>query len=487
LIWHKRHAAVANRGNQAQLRRINLSSWRPLQKAIHAMSHKMQKSDLFSARVPRYTSYPTAPHFHPGIDQAVYRQWLSDLPVETPLSLYLHIPFCDTLCWFCGCHTSVVNHYAPVKDYCGLLAMEMDQVAKALGAKRTVQHIHWGGGSPTMLQPGDIDHLARELRSRFAIAQDAEFAVEIDPRGLARDCVDAFARAGLTRASIGLQDIDPVVQKAINRIQTPEETAHAIAMLRQAGIKSINLDLLYGLPNQTLKTWEKTLRFALTLKPDRLAVFGYAHVPYFKKHQALIPERLLPDIETRLCQVEMASQILGANGYLAVGLDHFAKPEDSMARASGDGSLTRNFQGYTTDTASALIGLGASAIGSLPQGYVQNAAAVPTYRAALAQGRLPVARGIALSPEDRLRRYVIERLMCDLKVDLEEACTRFGGDPSLFSEARKKLAALEEAGAVSIEKHRISIQPQWRTGARLVCAAFDAYLADGPIRHSISV
>lgn len=449
--------------------------------------NKMLKSDLFAARVPRYTSYPTAPHFHPGIDEAVYRQWLAGLPVETPLSLYLHIPFCDTLCWFCGCHTTIVNHYAPVKDYCSLLAKEITLVADALGPKRPVTHIHWGGGSPTMLDPGDLDRLNQQLRHHFEIASDAEYAVEIDPRGLTQDCVDAFARAGLTRASIGLQDIDPVVQKAINRIQTPEETGRAITMLRQAGMKSVNLDLLYGLPNQTLETWERTLHFALSLNPDRLAVFGYAHVPYFKKHQALIPERLLPDIETRLRQVEMANQVLGANGYLAVGLDHFAKPEDSMAKASGAGSLTRNFQGYTTDTASALIGLGASAIGSLPQGYVQNAAAVPTYRSALAQDRLPVARGIALSQEDRLRRHVIERLMCDLKVDLEEACTLFGGDPSLFSGAREKLAALEEAGAISIEKQCVSIQPQWRTGARLVCAAFDAYLADGPIRHSISV
>lgn len=447
----------------------------------------MLKPELFAARVPRYTSYPTAPHFHAGIDQTVYRRWLGDLAAETPLSLYLHIPFCDTLCWFCGCHTAVVNHYGPVKDYCDLLAREIALVAKALGPKRTVRHIHWGGGSPTMLQPDDIVRLHEALRESFAIAPDAEFAVEIDPRGLTQTCVNAFARAGLTRASIGLQDIDPAVQKAINRIQTREETAHAVAMLRQAGIKSINLDLLYGLPNQTLKSWEETLHFALELKPDRLAVFGYAHVPSFKKHQALIPERLLPDLETRLGQVEMANQILSANGYLAVGLDHFAKPQDSMAKASGDGTLARNFQGYTTDAASALIGLGASAIGSLPQGYVQNAAAVPTYRAALAQGRLPVARGIALSPQDRLRRHVIERLMCDLEVDLEEACTRFGGDRSLFAGARKKLAPLEELGAVTIEKHHVTIQPQWRTAARLVCAAFDTYLADDTIRHSISV
>jgi len=448
------------------------------------MNHQMLKS--FAARVPRYTSYPTAPHFHAGIDQAVYRKWLAELPADIPLSLYLHIPFCDTLCWFCGCHTAVVNHYAPVKAYCDLLIREMAMVSEALGPARRVTHIHWGGGSPTMLHCDDILRLTQELRSRFDIASDAECAVEIDPRGLTQDCVDAFAQAGLSRASIGLQDTDPQVQKAINRIQSGEETARAVTMLRSAGVKSINLDLLYGLPKQSLKSWEETLHFALTLEPDRLAVFGYAHIPSFKKHQALIPEHLLPDLETRLCQVEMANLILGANGYVPVGLDHFAKPQDSMARASSAGSRTRNFQGYTIDTATALIGLGASAIGALPQGYVQNASAVPTYRAALAQGHLPVARGIALSRDDRLRRHVIERLMCDLKVDLAKACRDFGAAPGTLRSAFPKLSPLIQAGAVLVDGDTVSIAPQWRVAARLVCAAFDAYLETGTASHSMS-
>jgi len=451
------------------------------------MDREMLKSDLFAARVPRYTSYPTAPHFHNGIDHSVYRDWLSGLPAETPLSLYLHIPFCDTLCWFCGCHTTVVNHYAPVNEYCGLLGREMALVAEALGSRRLVKHIHWGGGSPTLLQPETVRRLSAELRNRFDIATDAELAVEIDPRGLTQACVDTFAHAGLTRASIGLQDCDPTVQKAINRIQSREETALAITMLRLAGVKSINLDLLYGLPNQTMKSWEETLRFALELAPDRLAVFGYAHVPSFKKHQALIPERLLPDLETRLLQAEMANQILSANGYAAVGLDHFAKLGDSMAKASESGTLTRNFQGYTTDTAQTLIGLGASAIGALPQGYVQNVPAVPAYRAALAQGRLPTARGIALSQEDRLRRHIIERLMCDLAVDLETACSRFGESPNLLEDSLKELGALEQIGAVSIKGNHVAIASDWRAAVRLVCGAFDTYLADGPARHSVAV
>jgi oxygen-independent coproporphyrinogen-3 oxidase len=447
----------------------------------------MQVSDIFAAKVPRYTSYPTAPHFHAGINQGIYRQWLADIAPETPLSLYLHIPFCDTLCWFCGCHTVVVNNYAPVRDYCDLLLREIELVAGALGARRPVQHIHWGGGSPSMLQPADIARLNQAFRDRFEVAPDAEFAVEIDPRGLTQETVAAFAQAGLTRASIGVQDCDPEVQKAINRMQSREETLAALAMLRDAGVKSINMDLLYGLPHQTLEKWETTLHFALELAPDRLAVFGYAHVPAFKKHQALIPEHLLPDMETRLRQAEMANQILCAHGYVAVGLDHFARPGDSMAQAAMQGTLARNFQGYTTDKAPVLIGLGASAISALPQGYVQNLAAVPLYRPAVIAGRLPIQRGVALSRDDRIRRHVIERLMCDMQVDLDAASQAFGENPAMFEESLATLAPLAKQDIVSLQGGTVSIAPRWRVATRLVCAAFDTYLPGGGARHSASV
>ena len=447
----------------------------------------MQTSDIFEAKVPRYTSYPTAPHFHAGIGPDVYWRWLKGLDPEAPLSLYLHIPFCDTLCWFCGCHTSVVNNYAPVADYCDLLLAEMALVARALGGRRKVSHIHWGGGSPTMLRPDDIARLNAATRGHFDVADEAEFAVEIDPRGLTQESVDALAKAGLTRASIGVQDCDPAVQKAINRLQTSEETFAVVAMLRTAGVRSINLDLLYGLPLQTLKSWENTLHFALGLDPDRLAVFGYAHLPSFKKHQALISAAQLPDTDTRLCQVEMAGQILAANGYVAVGLDHYAKPGDSMAKALANGSLARNFQGYTTDHAAALIGLGASAIGALPQGYVQNAPAVPLYCASVGKGRLPVARGIALSVDDRLRRQIIERLMCDLYADLDAICAEHGASPAQLGDWASALIELAARGAVSIDGARITIPPQWRAAARLVCAAFDSYLGTGQPRHSVAV
>jgi len=442
---------------------------------------------LYSANVPRYTSYPTAPHFHTGVGEAEYRDWLKALPRDAPLSLYLHIPFCDTLCWFCGCHTTVVNSYAPVSEYCGLLLKEIAMVCAVLNRCQPVSHIHWGGGSPTLLSTGDMARLSDDLYARFDVLPGAEFAVEIDPRGLNHAMVEALKNAGVTRASIGLQDCDPAVQRAINRIQSDEETTQAIQLLRNAGIKSLNLDLIYGLPRQTLASWKMTLDFAMWLNPDRLAVFGYAHVPQFKKHQALIPADLLPSVEERLQHAELAREILCAHGYVAIGMDHYAKPHDPLAQAAAEGRVARNFQGYTTDRAAALIGFGASAIGALPQGYVQNLSHVPAWRDALTAGRLPVARGIALNDDDRIRRHVIERLMCDLEVDLANIAALFGRSPAIFDDSLRGLCALEAEGMVRISGGKVVIKPDRRQAARLVCAAFDQYLSIAPARHSVSV
>jgi len=444
-------------------------------------------SEVFSAQVPRYTSYPTAPHFSNAVGPAAYCGWLAELPPGAPLSLYLHIPFCDTLCWFCGCHTSVVNHYEPVRDYCALLVTEIARVSAALSKRHTVSHIHFGGGSPTMLDPADIRWLGEQLHTHFDITPDAEIAIEVDPRGLTKGVVDAFAAIGGNRASVGVQDCNPDVQRAINRIQSNQETAYAITMLRRAGVRSINIDLLYGLPHQTLKSWEGTLDFALGLGPDRLAVFGYAHVPGFKKHQALIPTDKLPDIETRYRMAESAREMLCARGYVAIGLDHFARSGDSLAQADTAGRLCRNFQGYTTDKAESLIGLGASAIGTLPHGYVQNAAAVPAYRALLADGKLPVTRGIRLSQNDRMRRDAIQSLMCDMAVDLDTVARAYGLGREAFHDAFSSLDQLARRGIISVQSGRIAILPEWRSAVRIVAAAFDQYLPAGKALHSLSV
>jgi oxygen-independent coproporphyrinogen-3 oxidase len=444
-------------------------------------------AELFAARVPRYTSYPTAPHFHPGISADVYRRWLEELDPAEPLSLYVHIPFCDTLCWFCGCHTTVVNRYSPVTSYLELLLGEIDLVARILGPGRPVSHIHWGGGSPTLLNPADIRRLDDAVRRNFSVARDAEFGIEIDPRGFARPLAETLAAIGVTRASIGVQDCDPVVQRAINRIQTIETTAGAVDLLRSVGIERLNIDLIYGLPHQTVTGIERTVDAVLPLKPDRFAIFGYAHVPSFKKHQALIPESALPGTEERFAQAEAAHVRLCAQGYEPVGIDHYARPDDPMAVALREGRLARNFQGYTTDKASALIGLGASSIGSLPQGYVQNITDVPGYRAALAAERLPVARGVALGDEDRARRTIIERLMCDLTVDLEEVAAFYRIKSSSFDDALRSLGGLRDLGVVTVDGGRITVDPHWRAATRLVCAAFDGYLNNGVGRHALAV
>lgn len=450
-------------------------------------SMNVSPSTLFAARVPRYTSYPTAPHFHTGIDASVYRDWLGKLKSGLPLSLYCHIPFCDTLCWFCACHTTVVNRYAPVSAYRDLLLKEISLVSTALSLDHPVTHIQWGGGSPTLLNMEDIAFLNRALRDHFQISKDCEFAVEIDPRGFSQATAEALVAAGLTRASIGLQDSDPIVQRAINRIQPEDITHHAVAMLRSMGIKSINLDLVYGLPHQNIARFRRTVEFALSLDPDRVAIFGYAHVPHFKKHQQLIPEDALPGIDERLAEAQLAQEMFEAAGYQSIGLDHFAKPSDSLSIAQREGRLGRNFQGYTSDDAPALIGLGASAISSLPQGYVQNIADVPGYRKVLESGKLPVARGVALSDEDRLRRRIIEKLMCDLRVDLNAVAAEFGRKPDSLRNSLDNLRSLECDGAVAIKDGVVSVPDQWRPAVRLICAAFDTYWNSKADRHALAV
>ncbi len=442
---------------------------------------------LLARRVPRYTSYPTAPHFHTGIGEAQYREWLAAQPQGAPASIYVHIPFCDTLCWFCGCHTKVVNSYSPVESYLDLLIREIDLVADALPSTHPIAHLHWGGGSPTMLKPRDVERLAKHLRERFAISLSSEFAVEIDPRGFIEAMADALAAAGVTRASIGVQDCDPQVQRAINRVQPEETTARAVQMLRARGIANLNIDLIYGLPYQTLSGLARTIDFAASLDPGRLAVFGYAHVPHFKKHQRLLPEHALPDERGRLKQAVLVNAALTGRGYVPIGLDHFAKPGDALAIARAKGRLARNFQGYTTDNAPVLIGLGVSSIGALPQGYVQNCADMRDYRAAVGAGRLPIARGIALSDHDRMHRAIIERLMCDFEVDLGQIAAAWGRSIEDFTVPLDRLIPLFTDGVATLDGTTLAVAPTWHVFVRLVCAAFDEYLEEGGIKHAKAV
>ena len=442
----------------------------------------------YDLRVPRYTSYPTAPHFHAGVGPETYGQWLGELDPATELSLYLHIAYCAEMCWFCGCHTKITKRYAPVAAYMQTLLGEIDLVAAALPARMTARHVHFGGGSPTILSAEDFVRTVATLRERFLLKPDAEVAVELDPRTADEDYVKAMAGAGVTRASIGVQDFDPKVQEAINRIQPYEVTERVIGWLRRYGVAEINMDLVYGLPFQSVAGLVDTIDRAVGFRPRRIALFGYAHVPWMKKHQRLIPEAALPDTATRWRQYEEGCRrLVETHGYVQVGLDHFAAPDDTMAVALQGHRLHRNFQGYTTDSAEVLIGFGASGIGSLPQGYVANAGEIHAYQKTVGEGRLATARGIAVGAADRLRRAVIERLMCDLGVDLDAVAADFGQDAGQFDGELASLAPLQADGLVTVAGRRITVTEDGRTLVRAVCAAFDRYLQRGEQRHSKAV
>jgi oxygen-independent coproporphyrinogen-3 oxidase len=441
----------------------------------------------YDRAVPRYTSYPTAPHFSTAIDGGVYARWLRALPEDAALSLYLHVPFCASLCRFCACHTTVVNRPEPLELYGITLMAEIDLVADVIGGHRTVRHIHWGGGTPTQLPADTMLAVMRRLRARFDVAPDAEIAVEIDPRTLGDDSLTVLAAMGTNRVSLGVQDFDPNVQDAINRHQSLALTEDCATRLRSVGIDAINLDLIYGLPYQTTAGVIETVRQALGLKPSRAAVFGYAHVPWMKKHQALIPDASLPNTAERFAQRQAIEATFLAHGYTLIGLDHFALPDDALAQAAAGSRLRRNFQGYTTDAADVLIGLGASSIGAVPQGYIQNHPGVPAWRDAVRDGVLPIARGVALTDADRARRAIIEQLMCHLTANPFEIAADSGIDPADLADAEPALRNLETDGLLERDGHRVTVTGRGRPFVRTIAAAFDCYLARGTARHSVAV
>ncbi len=435
---------------------------------------------LAEAQAPRYTSYPTAPHFSEAVGGSLYRSWLKELRYDAPLSLYLHVPFCHQLCWYCGCHTAVANDYKRVAAYVELLRQEIALLGRVLGAKgaggRPVTGLHWGGGTPSILSAEDFTGVMAQLREVFDFQPEAELAIEIDPRHLTAEKAAALVAAGINRASLGVQDFNPHVQEAINRVQSFEATAAAAQSLRDAGIAALNFDLMYGLPHQSLEDVKQTASLAADIHPQRVSVFGYAHVPWMKKHQKLIDEAALPGAEERLAQAAMAERVLLLRGYRAVGMDHFALPDDPLFRYADEGRLHRNFQGYTTDQAEVLLGLGVSSIGTLPHGYVQNEKDLVAYAKELRAGRLPVARGIGLTPEDRLRRDVIQSLMCSFTVDLRAQAVAHGRPGFDFSESLERLVPLADEGLVKVEDSKVQVTEEGKRAVRLIASCFDAYL-----------
>lgn len=443
--------------------------------------------ETYARPVPRYTSYPTAPHFSEEVGAGTYAGWLRALPEDGRISLYVHIPYCDRLCWFCGCTTKQTHRYEPVSAYLEVLRREVEKVAHELDGRGLVTALHFGGGSPTLLTPEDLRALDALLRSCFVFTRDAEISVEMDPNDMDGPRYDALADIGLTRASLGVQDFAERVQLAINREQTFAQTREVVEAMRARGVHSVNTDVLYGLPHQTTDSVLSTVDQILSLDPDRIALFGYAHVPWVKKHQTMIDEEALPGVHERFEQQTAAAAALVAAGYQAIGMDHFAKPDDRLARAAREGRLRRNFQGYTDDGARNLIGLGTSAIGQLPQGYVQNAPATGTYKGMLGDRGLATVRGYALTPEDRIRAHVIEQLMCNFGFGRQDLVDRFGAQALPVLHEADLLVAREPNGFFTRQGERYEVPDAGRSFVRTIAAHFDAYLNAGQARHSIAV
>jgi len=430
---------------------------------------------LAERNVPRYTSYPTAPYFGPSVDADVYAGWLGALPKASRLSLYLHVPYCENICLYCGCLTKAVRKREPIDVYAERLAAEIDLVAAALPA-RGIMHLHWGGGTPSILGSRHLADLTERLAARLDLSAVHEHAIELDPRRMSPAFVQALARLGINRASLGVQDFTPHVQNAIGRVQPFEQVADAVALLRDSGIERINMDLMYGLPRQSVADVIRSAELAASLFPQRIALFGYAHVPWFRHHQRLIEEAALPGAAERLAQMSAAGRIFLDRGYVAIGLDHFALADDELAGAQRAGRLHRNFQGYTTTTTDTLVGLGLSAISDLPAGYTQNFRSLPAYLEAVDAGCLPTERGVLRTDDDRVRGEIIRRIMCRFALDVPEVEQTFKIDfRTTFAQELGELERLSADGLVTVEETRIQLTPLGRVFVRNVASIFDAH------------
>jgi oxygen-independent coproporphyrinogen III oxidase len=429
---------------------------------------------LFDAKVPRYTSYPTAPHFGPAIDGAKFTSWVAAIPEGAAISLYLHVPFCRRLCWFCACRTQGTQSDAPVAAYLQVLKAELAMLAAILPRGVRLSRLHWGGGTPTLLTGPMITELAAAVANVAPFAKDYEFSVEIDPCEVDDARLDALAAAGMNRASIGVQDFDEDIQKTIGRPQGFDVTRTAVEGIRARGVKSLNADILFGLPHQTDAKITDTVQKLLSFSPDRVALYGYAHVPWMAKRQQMIPSDALPTPEERLDLFDVARRLFLWDGFREIGIDHFALPTDGLAQAQSKGMLKRNFQGYTDDPADVLIGVGASAISRFPQGYAQNESATGAHTGAIRDGRFSVHRGHAFTAEDRLRGRIIEALMCDFEVNPQEIGAEFAIAPNVVAQILAKArAALPNV--LEMNDGILSIPPEARPLTRIIARQFDAY------------
>ncbi|MBL4801169.1 MAG: oxygen-independent coproporphyrinogen III oxidase [Emcibacter sp.] len=423
-------------------------------------------------RLPRYTSYPTALEFN-DLAPGLYRQWLLDLPDDQPISLYFHIPFCEKLCWFCGCFTKISNSSAPIQRYLDVLKKEISLIGEISGRKK-VSHIHFGGGSPTILKGEHFLDLMTRIRENFDILPDAEIAVEIDPRTCSKEKIKAYAASGVNRVSLGIQDFNIHVQEAINRVQSEELVADNMRWFREVGITDINFDLIYGMPRQTLDTIAETVAKSLEFTPSRIALFGYAHVPWMKKHQQMMDKHHLPEQAERQAMFELASDKLQQAGYEAIGLDHFALPGDSLLIARTEGRMKRNFQGYSADPANSMIGFGASAIGSLPGGYAQNSPDLKAYSESVEAGEISVRRGLSVDALDLMYREIISTLMSNFAVDPWAIAHQHGLGHN-FEREKRDLDKLVTAGSLTRDGNTYRITKAGQPYLRAIATLFDQY------------
>lgn len=430
---------------------------------------------------PRYTSYPTADRFHEQFTEQTYIPYLAQRNTagrtNPPLSIYVHLPFCESLCYFCACNKIITQDHSRVTEYLRYLSKEMAMVAAQLGPDRRTAQLHFGGGTPTFLSPDELRELMAMLRSHFEFLPDAELGIEIDPRTVSDDTMAMLGELGFNRTSFGVQDFDPDVQQAVNRVQPFEMVEKAVSASRKAGFESINADLIYGLPKQSMESFDRTLDRVIELAPERIALYNYAHLPSRFKAQRLIVEADLPSAELRLQIFLMSVRRLLDAGYIYIGLDHFAKPEDELNRARLDKSLHRNFQGYTTRADCDLIGFGVSAIGKVGNSYSQSVRTVKGYYTFLDSNRLPIEKGFSLSADDVLRRQVIMELMCSGPVDFAAINKAHGINFGLyFAEELSKLTQYEEAELIKVDAHSIQVTPKGRMFVRAVAMVFDKYL-----------
>ena len=429
---------------------------------------------------PRYTSYPPAPHFNESftvddyVKEIINTNYGENLP---DLSLYFHIPYCDTLCYFCGCNMIVTRNHDRMKEYIKYVKNEIDLLRQYLNPDRKVAQLHWGGGTPTSLNPDEIHSLISYIRQSFDFREDAECGCEIDPRGLTKEHLIALREGGFNRISMGVQDFNEKVQKYVNRIQPEEMTKQVVEWVRELGFESINLDLMYGLPFQTIKTFEETIDKVLQLSPDRLAVFNYAHVPWMKKHQALIHEEDLPAPQEKLNIFKMTIEKLTSNGYVFIGMDHFAKPEDELAKALREKKLYRNFQGYSTHAGCDLFAFGITSISQLKNVYAQNFKTEKEYFKAIDDERLPVFKGYRLTEDDQIRRKVIMNLMCNFELNFNEIENEFQINfEEYFKKSLSQLSEMLDEGLIEMNDKGLKVTEMGRLLIRNIAMKFDGFI-----------